>query len=338
LEKNILDNYLLDEVEFVVLDYNSTDKLGDWIKGEMTHYIELDILVYYRTSNPEVYNRSHSRNMAYRLSRGELVCNLDADNFLGVGFAKKMLTNFQRNADSFYTSNLNIEDVFGKVVLTRSSFLKVKGYNEGLNGYGFEDVDFFSRLEGSGLTHNLFYEPEFHKYISHSKYERVQNEKFFKNLEFIYISYKTPYLSNVIIFYKNNTFKLIEFIDNPHLNRLNEKERSFLERFTDELTYVMINKPLIFGKWEVKDNRLFVQIEETEFEFTENAAFIKLNEEDFYKIDDEDLIIDILLTFSTSLNILEAKKILNDPYINKRGFGTGQVFRNFDYSKMIELN
>ena len=31
LEKNILDNFLVDEVEFVVLDYNSQDGLEEWI-------------------------------------------------------------------------------------------------------------------------------------------------------------------------------------------------------------------------------------------------------------------------------------------------------------------
>ena len=30
-EKNILDNFLVDEVEFVVLDYNSQDGLEEWI-------------------------------------------------------------------------------------------------------------------------------------------------------------------------------------------------------------------------------------------------------------------------------------------------------------------
>lgn len=338
LKRNILDNYLLDHIEFIVLDYNSSDQLGDWIKSEMANFIKQDILVYYRTSTPELYNRSHSRNMAYRLSRGELVCNLDADNYLGVGFAEKILANFESNRNSFYTSNLNIEDVFGKVILPKTSFFKVRGYNENLGGYGFEDVDFFNRLERSGLTHRLFYDPEFHKYISHSKYERVQNEKFFRNLESIYISYKTPYISNVAIFYKDNTCKLIEFIDNPHLNILVERERSFIERFTDELGYVMINKPLISGRWEVSDTRMFVHLGEIKCEFAVGAVLFKIMEESFYKIDDEDLIIDILLTFSTSLNILEAKKILNDPYINKKGFGKGQVCRNFEDSKIIELN
>ena len=48
LEKNILDNFLVDEVEFVVLDYNSQDGLEEWIAQSMMKYIEMGILVYYR--------------------------------------------------------------------------------------------------------------------------------------------------------------------------------------------------------------------------------------------------------------------------------------------------
>ena len=43
LEKNILDNFLVDEVEFVVLDYNSQDGLEEWIAQSMMKYIEMGI-------------------------------------------------------------------------------------------------------------------------------------------------------------------------------------------------------------------------------------------------------------------------------------------------------
>ena len=50
LEKNI-DNFLVDEVEFVVLDYNSQDGLEEWIAQSMMKYIgDGCILVYYRTT------------------------------------------------------------------------------------------------------------------------------------------------------------------------------------------------------------------------------------------------------------------------------------------------
>ena len=103
LEKNILDNFLVDEVEFVVLDYNSQDGLEEWIARSMMKYIEMGILVYYRTTEPVHYLRSHSRNMVFRLAEGKIVCNLDADNYLGKGFAEFMLKEFQEKKKIFYT-------------------------------------------------------------------------------------------------------------------------------------------------------------------------------------------------------------------------------------------
>lgn len=50
LPKNIHDNYLLGDVEFVLLDYNSSDGLESWVKNDMKKYIDLGILSYYKTS------------------------------------------------------------------------------------------------------------------------------------------------------------------------------------------------------------------------------------------------------------------------------------------------
>ena len=83
LEKNICDNLVYENLEFILLDYNSTDGLENWAKNDLKNYIEKGILKYYRTSEPNSFHRSHSRNVAMKLASGDIVCNLDADNFLG---------------------------------------------------------------------------------------------------------------------------------------------------------------------------------------------------------------------------------------------------------------
>jgi len=40
LPKNIKDNYLPDDVEFVLLDYHSSDGLEEWVRSEMQTYID----------------------------------------------------------------------------------------------------------------------------------------------------------------------------------------------------------------------------------------------------------------------------------------------------------
>ena len=61
LVKNMEDNFSPNEVEFILLDYNSTDGLEEWVKT-LQNYIDIGILHYYRTDIPTHYHRSHSRN------------------------------------------------------------------------------------------------------------------------------------------------------------------------------------------------------------------------------------------------------------------------------------
>ena len=47
---NIKDNQDYDDLEFVILDYNSGDNLWDWMKNNMSHEIEIGKVSYYRTT------------------------------------------------------------------------------------------------------------------------------------------------------------------------------------------------------------------------------------------------------------------------------------------------
>ena len=87
LPKNMADNADYPNLEFVVLDYNSTDGLGEWIKTEMMEYIKSGRLTYARISEPKYFYMAHSRNLAFKIASGEIVNNLDADNFCQKGFA-----------------------------------------------------------------------------------------------------------------------------------------------------------------------------------------------------------------------------------------------------------
>src|SRR6187402_102950 len=80
LPKNIEDNIAYGNLEFLLLDYNSKDGLEEWVESEMKEYIDKGILHYYKTTEPEYFHRSHSRNMIIKKATGDIVCNIDADN------------------------------------------------------------------------------------------------------------------------------------------------------------------------------------------------------------------------------------------------------------------
>jgi hypothetical protein len=71
-------------VNFVLLDYNSSDGLGEYVQKKFPEELRKGKLTYYRHNEAQVFDRSHSRNMALKLADGKIVCNVDADNYTGL--------------------------------------------------------------------------------------------------------------------------------------------------------------------------------------------------------------------------------------------------------------
>jgi len=80
--------------------------------------------------------------MAFRLANASILCNLDADNFLGKGFARFMLDEFSKQDNIFYTNDYSFNDTFGRVCVRIEDFILISGYNEALKSYGYEDNEF----------------------------------------------------------------------------------------------------------------------------------------------------------------------------------------------------
>ncbi|MFD2148711.1 glycosyltransferase family 2 protein [Mucilaginibacter antarcticus] len=53
LKRNILDNEDYPNLEFILLDYNSTDGLKEYVRSELHTFITSKKLVYYRTEEPK---------------------------------------------------------------------------------------------------------------------------------------------------------------------------------------------------------------------------------------------------------------------------------------------
>ena len=217
LYKNIQDNYLLGDVEFVLLDYNSSDGLSEWIEKNFSEYIRDGILTYYKTFTPKTYDRSHSRNMAFKLANAQLVCNLDADNFLGEGFASFLIEEFKQKENIFYTSNHHLRDVIGRVCMRKKDFLQVRGYNEIFRGYGFEDVELIVRLGRSGLKHKIFNNLQYYGAIQHPHEYRLSHENAEKSLVKVFLSYISPVKTRFIVLKSDNRYESGILIDSRSL-------------------------------------------------------------------------------------------------------------------------
>jgi len=335
LEKNIQDNYLPDEVEFVLLDYNSTDGLEQWIQQNMQSYIDSGILIYYKTVEPEHYFRSHSRNVAFRLANASILCNLDADNFLGKGFASFMIKEFNTNDNVFFSSNATGGDIVGRVCVRKEDFMAIKGYDEDIQGYGYEDTDLFIRLEKLGLKHKQFNNPDFYHCIRHSNEYRVKDEFMAKNTEKTYISYVNPYTSRILLMCKDFTFAQYTLIDNRQLNLyvgFSEDENQTL----DEKKQIVLGADSQKGRWrQENDNIILIQNNHTT-RFKQEDLEFPFQHQTYYVVTNNDLQTEIILLLSFAINLNYVRQSKEKP-VNSKGFGKGTVFKNFSVNKAINL-
>lgn len=187
LPQNIRDNppSLLTDVEFIVLNYNSKDDLHEWITSdpEMKHHLETGRLRYGKTTDPEFFHMSHAKNMAHRLATGDILCNLDADNFTGARFSNYLAHVFQNDDNIVVNPSHRVAKLFspddrgfyGRVALSRKNFMLLHGYDESFSGWGNEDCDLMQRAKGNGAKHLRIDNLSYLKIISHTNLERVEN-------------------------------------------------------------------------------------------------------------------------------------------------------------------
>jgi hypothetical protein len=242
LLKNIEDNISYKELEFILLDYNSSDGLEEWVRLKLTKYIDDGILKYYRTSEPKSFHRSHSRNVAMKLGSGDIVCNLDADNFLGKDFAFYVNFNFSFNKEVFMTSGLK-NGSYGKVCARKEHFLKIRGYDERMSGWGYEDDDLYFRLNLLGLNQVNYFEKEFTKFIDHPLEDSFINDKNISNITDILINRISQNKTELIFLLSDGKFKYVS------VSRQNDLI------FEDP----KLEKPLEQGKYQLLNNLLDLQ-------------------------------------------------------------------------------
>ena len=150
LPVNIKDNIDYPNLEYVILDYNSRDNLSGWIKNNMMEYIESGLLNYYRTTEPKYYHPTHSRNVAFKLAQGEIVNNVDADNYTNPGFAHYI--NRFANERPEKAVFAKVKKLHSRIGFFKNEFVNIiGGYDEELEGYGYQDRDLFNRAMCSGF-------------------------------------------------------------------------------------------------------------------------------------------------------------------------------------------
>lgn len=332
LPQNIQDNSGYPGVEFVLLDYNSTDGLEEWVQAEMQEHLQSGILKFYRTAEPEYFNRSHSRNMAFQLTHGDIFCNVDADNYTGKGFAAYINHTFRSDPDIFLVSAFNeaylqYKDAYGRVCVWRTDFFAIGGYDEAMESYGHEDTDLYDRLSRYGRKEVNITDVTFLHSIAHDDKQRTGNEYFSKNLDRFYLAYEAD-KTRVLFLFKDRKFEMGTLIENHY----NLPSPSSIEEGN-----------WIKGHWEESADmlRLYKSDNSVVMLHTDNKRINYLCSDSdaaaggmktiYSKITNPTMIRNTLLSYSiiTNSNHIHLNETNNIIQVNPDGFGKGAVAVHF---------
>lgn len=163
--------------ELSLCNYDSKDNLTEYIETEFKTDIENGILVYNIVYNKQFFNPSHAKNIAHKKSNGDILINIDADNYLTDLFIYKLISLFENNLDILtigYDDKIN-SGAYGRICISRDNFYKLGGYFENFIGYGLQDYDLVERGKKYLNLKEYIFEKEYIKFIYHDNLSRIIN-------------------------------------------------------------------------------------------------------------------------------------------------------------------
>ena len=177
IEKNILDNINYPKIEFVLINYNSKDGLEDFAQENLAKYVEKGVLSYYRTDEPQKFHASKAKNLSHALAKGEIVCNVDGDNFTGKDFAYYINYLYNQNGTNtiYQFHKPPYWGTVGRLSFYKENFMKLGGYDEAFLPIGHEDMDLVNRGREMGFEFKQETLENFQRYLSNTTVEKSVN-------------------------------------------------------------------------------------------------------------------------------------------------------------------
>jgi len=142
--------------EHIILDYGSNDP----IKREQLPS-DSRIKLHRVENSTQKWWLTHSYNLAFSLAKGNYILKLDADIVLEQSFVDELVDKIKFEQPHLMCNRLTIQewslpsDLFttnGLFLCQRASLEKLGGFNPYLQGWGWDEIDLYSRFFLAGLT------------------------------------------------------------------------------------------------------------------------------------------------------------------------------------------
>lgn len=344
---NIEANADYENLDIILLDYNSGDDLEAWAKENLAAYIAAGRLTYYKTFEPSEYSHSHAKNLVFKLAGNAIVCSINADIFLAKDFAQQVNRYFSEQTDIFlipdkvYGENRGIA---GTVCVKKDDFLAVGGFDERMLVYGWEDVDFQLRLRKLGRTRIGINSAEMLKCIEHE--ERYDQKKIQDKIYAVFTDQEHPLSALnpwLLILFKDLTYKASTVRNNKHRRKDMTIEEQRIDRKTSPFPYELEENGWEEGTWEQRPGHLVLYNSKSGV-LTEYRKALQNDRMTLCSSGDDRVLFRItdasLLNLAAYMNMdFHNRRILVDNVsgnriaVNNGEFGKGVVYRNFNYDE-----
>jgi GT2 family glycosyltransferase len=177
LQKNLDDNRLFqDLVEFILVDFGSTDGLWEWIRNHFMEDIQNGYLKYYYTEELPFWHASIAKNTAHLLANYGIVVNLDCDNYTGNFGGRFLIRHFIKNPGNCVIHQYSGEPhdgSFGRIGVRKAQFIEVGGYDEEFEPMLHQDLDLINRLRMKGSPYIFVPDSRYNQAIRNTKEEGI---------------------------------------------------------------------------------------------------------------------------------------------------------------------
>lgn len=178
LLQNLKDNEDYSSIlEFVLVDFGAEDELQRWIEANFRDYLQDGYLKYLRTQEMKSRHMSIAKNTAHYHARGNILVNLDCDNYTGpnyAGFIQSFFENRGIKTILHQFSQKKGDGTCGKVAVHKKYFHKAGGYDESLAPAGYQDLDLIMRLKILGLEYFNISDIRYNQTIKNSKADCIK--------------------------------------------------------------------------------------------------------------------------------------------------------------------
>ena len=144
-------SHLTDDEELTLVDFGSTDGLSTWVWQEFESALG-NKLNFFELKNDVEWSSPKAKNLAHRLSNGQYLFNLDADNFVTTEDLRGIHDAHDEGVVAHQWSGDWPDGSYGRIGLPQGLFFNLGGYNKSLLPMGGQDMDIIMRAEAYGAA------------------------------------------------------------------------------------------------------------------------------------------------------------------------------------------